>query len=79
MRPHMLALMLAAVLPITHASIAGRGWALATFGLSITHVWPDGRELAWVAGVLAISTAAGLVPALLAYRRTLADGLSPGG
>lgn len=61
------------------ASLAGRGWVLATFGLSITHVWPDGRELAWVAGVLAISAVAGLVPALLAYRRTLADGLSPGG
>lgn len=61
------------------ASMAGRGWALANFGLSITHVWPDGRELAWVAGVLAISAVAGLVPALLAYRRTLADGLSPGG
>lgn len=61
------------------ASIAGRGWVLATFGLSISHVWPDGRELGWVAGVLLISTVAGLVPALLAYRRTLADGLSPGG
>lgn len=61
------------------ASIAGRGWVLATFGLSITHVWPDGRELAWVAGVLAISAVAGLVPASLAYRRTLADGLSSGG
>ncbi len=61
------------------ASMAGRGWVLATFGLSITHVWPDGREVAWVAGVLAISAVAGLVPALLAYRRTLADGLSPGG
>ncbi|HHA2907176.1 TPA: ABC transporter permease [Stenotrophomonas maltophilia] len=61
------------------ASMAGRGWVLATFGLSITHVWPDGRELAWVAGVLAISAVAGLVPALLAYRRTLADGLSAGG
>ncbi|MDV3434498.1 FtsX-like permease family protein [Stenotrophomonas sp. C2852] len=61
------------------ASIAGRGWVLATFGLSITHVWPDGRELAWVAGVLAVSAVAGLVPALLAYRRTLADGLSAGG
>lgn len=61
------------------ASLAGRGWAMANFGLSITHIWPDGRELAWVAGVLAISAVAGLVPALLAYRRTLADGLSPGG
>ncbi|HEQ1704821.1 ABC transporter permease [Stenotrophomonas sp. GD03701] len=61
------------------ASIAGRGWVLATFGLSITHAWPDGRELACVAGVLLISAVAGLVPALLAYRRTLADGLSSGG
>lgn len=60
-------------------SLGGRAWALANFGLSITHVWPDGRELAWVAGVLAISAVAGLVPAVLAYRRTLADGLSPGG
>lgn len=61
------------------ASLAGRGWALATFGLSITHVWPDLRELVWVAGVLVVSAVAGLLPALLAYRRTLADGLSPGG
>ncbi len=68
-----------ALVLLVAASMAGRGWALANFGLSITHVWPDGRELAWVAGVLAISAVAGLVPALLAYRRTLADGLSPGG
>ncbi|MGF0666363.1 ABC transporter permease [Stenotrophomonas maltophilia] len=68
-----------ALVLLVAASIAGRGWALANFGLSITHVWPDGRELAWVAGLLAISAVAGLVPALLAYRRTLADGLSPGG
>lgn len=61
------------------ASMAGRGWVLATFGLSITHVWPDGRELAWVGGVLLIGAVAGLVPAWLAYRRTVADGLSPGG
>ncbi|KAG1081675.1 hypothetical protein G6F40_015401 [Rhizopus arrhizus] len=61
------------------ASLAGRAWALASFGLSITHVWPDARELAWIVGVLVISAVAGLVPALLAYRRTLADGLSPGG
>lgn len=60
------------------ASAAGRSWALANFGLSITHVWPDLRELAWVGGVLLVSAVAGLVPALLAYRRTLADGLSPG-
>ncbi|KAF1016988.1 MAG: hypothetical protein GAK31_00247 [Stenotrophomonas maltophilia] len=60
------------------ASAAGRSWALANFGLSITHIWPDLRELAWVAGVLGVSVLAGLVPALLAYRRTLADGLSPG-
>ncbi len=60
------------------ASLAGRGWALANFGLSITHVWPDLRELAWVGGVLVLSAVAGLVPALLAYRRTLADGLSAG-
>nr|WP_254051111.1 ABC transporter permease [Stenotrophomonas sp. ESTM1D_MKCIP4_1] len=63
---------------LTAASIAGRGWALANFGLSITHVWPDLRELAWVGGVLGLSALAGLVPALLAYRRTLADGLSAG-
>lgn len=60
------------------ASVAGRSWALATFGLAITHVWPDLRELAWVGGVLLLSALAGLVPAALAYRRTLADGLSPG-
>ncbi|WMJ69328.1 ABC transporter permease [Stenotrophomonas sp. 24(2023)] len=60
------------------ASAVGRSWALANFGLSITHIWPDLRELAWVGGVLLVSAVAGLVPALLAYRRTLADGLLPG-
>lgn len=59
------------------ASLLGRGWVLARFGLAITHIWPDGRELAWVAGVLLLSALAGLLPAGLAYRRTLADGLSP--
>ncbi|MGT9866218.1 ABC transporter permease [Stenotrophomonas maltophilia group sp. P373] len=68
-----------ALVLLVAASIAGRGWALANFGLSITHVWPDGRELAWVGGVLLIGAVAGLVPAWLAYRRTVADGLSPGG
>ncbi|MCR8713492.1 ABC transporter permease [Stenotrophomonas indicatrix] len=62
---------------LTCASVAGRSWALANFGLSITHVWPDARELAWVGGVLLVSAVAGLLPALLAYRRTLADGLAP--
>jgi len=64
---------------LVSVSLAGRGWALANFGLSITHVWPDLRELAWVGGVLLLSALAGLVPALLAYRRTVADGLSAGG
>lgn len=59
------------------ASAAGRGWALAHFGLSITRVWPDARELAWVGAVVLVSAVAGLVPAALAYRRTLSDGLSP--
>ncbi|MDI9249635.1 ABC transporter permease [Stenotrophomonas sp. RS-48] len=61
------------------ASAVGRSWALAQYGLSITHVWPDARELGWVAGLLLVSAVAGLPPAALAYRRTLADGLaSPG-
>lgn len=61
------------------ASAVGRSWALAQYGLSITHVWPDARELGWVAGLLLVSAVAGLLPAALAYRRTLADGLaSPG-
>ncbi|AWH37333.1 peptide ABC transporter permease [Stenotrophomonas sp. ZAC14D1_NAIMI4_6] len=64
---------------LVSGSLAGRGWALANFGLSITHVWPDLGELAWVGGVLLLSALAGLVPALLAYRRTVADGLSAGG
>jgi putative ABC transport system permease protein len=66
-----------ALLGLGVASALGRSWALANFGLSITHVWPDLRELAWVGGVLLISAVAGLVPALMAYRRTLIDGLSP--
>lgn len=59
-------------------SLAGRSWALATFGLSITHIWPDLAELAWIGAILLTSAVAGMVPAWLAYRRTLSDGLAPG-
>ncbi len=66
-----------ALAALVTASALGRGWALAEFGLSITRIWPDSRELAWVAGVLLLSAVAALLPAAMAYRRTLADGLSP--
>lgn len=58
-------------------SLLARGWLLETYGLAIDRVGPDARECAWVALIIVAGALAGLLPALLAYRRTLADGLSP--
>jgi len=60
-------------------SVLGRSWLLSNYGLALTQVGPDLRELAWLLGVITVSAVAGLLPAMLAYRQTLADGLTAGG
>lgn len=50
-------------------------WLLARFGVAIAPGWPA-LELVWIlAGIGAAGVLIALVPALLAYRRTLADGM----
>ncbi len=52
-----------------------RPWIDATYGLWLPVTWPGWRE-AWVLGtVLAAAAAASLLPALRAYRLSLADGM----
>lgn len=66
-----------AVAVLAGASLLARSWVLASFGLAIDRVLPDAREWTWLAAIVVAGALAGLLPALLAYRRTLADGLSP--
>jgi putative ABC transport system permease protein len=54
---------------------AAAPWLLATFGLHLGVSWPA-AGLWWVlGGILIAGIVVGLVPALMAYRRTLADGM----
>lgn len=66
-----------ALLVVTAASWLARGWVLDHFGLAINRIAPSATEWGWLGCVLLAGVLAGIVPALLAYRRTLADGLSP--
>ncbi|KAB7768896.1 hypothetical protein NB721_001627 [Xanthomonas sacchari] len=66
-----------ALLAVTAASWLARGWVLDHFGLAINRIAPSAAEWGWLGCVLLAGVLAGIVPALLAYRRTLADGLSP--
>ena len=50
-------------------------WLLTTFGLHVAASWPAGALWLVLAGILGAGLAIGLVPALMAYRRTLADGM----
>lgn len=68
---------LLAALILAGGSYMTRSWLLETFGLSIDQIFPSGAEWLWMVAVITAGAVAGLVPALLAYRRTLVDGLSP--
>ncbi|MDX2257874.1 MAG: ABC transporter permease [Hyphomicrobiaceae bacterium] len=48
----------------------------AMYGLYLPLAPPDGTELATLAAIVVAGCAAGLVPAVIAYRRSLADGMS---
>ncbi|KLJ00766.1 ABC transporter permease [Luteimonas sp. FCS-9] len=59
------------------ATVAGRSWLLGRYGVVVPVAWPGIDDLRLLAWVLAAGLGAGLVPAAMAYRRTLADGLTP--
>jgi putative ABC transport system permease protein len=58
------------------ALASARSLALDRFGLTLSLDWPTGIEWTLLAAVLLAGLIAGMIPALLAYRRTLADGLT---
>jgi len=66
-----------AVAVVTLGSWGARAWVLERFGLALNRIAPSPLEWTWLGCVLVAGVLAGIVPALLAYRRTLADGLSP--
>lgn len=55
----------------------GRSWLLARYGLVVDSAWPGATGFVLLGWVLVAGLVAGLLPAVMAYRRTLADGLSP--
>ena len=62
---------------VVQGAIAVAGPALEEFaGIRFVPGWPGPRELGLMAAVFAGGTIAGVVPAILAYRRSLSDGLS---
>ena len=58
------------------ALASARSLAMDHFGLTLSLDWPTGIEWTLLAAVLLAGLIAGMIPALLAYRRTLADGLT---
>lgn len=63
-------------LALLYAALAIAGpWLAQTAGLRLTLAPPDAAEWALLGLVMASAFIAGCVPALVAYRRTLADGL----
>jgi putative ABC transport system permease protein len=58
------------------ALASARSLALDHFGLTLSLDWLTGIEWTLLAAVLLAGLIAGMIPALLAYRRTLADGLT---
>ena len=58
------------------AILAGRPFVEAQFGLFLPLSPPSETDLTILAAILAAGTLAGLPPAILAYRRSLADGMT---
>lgn len=52
-------------------------WLEAHYGLAARLAWPDAAELRLLAWVIAVGTAASLLPGYRAYRLSLSDGLTP--
>lgn len=51
-------------------------WLQARYGVSVSPGWPSAAEWKLLGGVVAAAAMVGLIPALLAYRRSVADGMS---
>jgi putative ABC transport system permease protein len=61
---------------LLYAAIAlMRGWADRTYGLNLSLEPPHGAQIAMLGGVIIAGLLAGLIPALRAYRMSLADGM----
>jgi putative ABC transport system permease protein len=58
------------------ALASAQSLALDHFGLTLSLDWPTAIEWLLLAAVLVAGLIAGMIPALFAYRRTLADGLT---
>lgn len=58
------------------AVIVGGYWLQQRFGLDVTLAMPESGDLLLLAGVLVAGTFAGCLPALKAYRQSLADGMA---
>lgn len=65
------------VIALSVSTVLARGWVLDEFGLVLTQAGPNLGELCWLAAVVVAGFLSGLIPALLVYRNTLADGLNP--
>jgi putative ABC transport system permease protein len=57
------------------AALAGP-WLQAQYGVVLSAGWPSAAEWTLLGGVMLAALVASLVPALLAYRRSLADGMT---
>lgn len=58
------------------ATILLAPWVQAQYGLMLTAGWPSAAELQLMGRVILAALVAGCVPAILAYRRSVADGIS---
>ncbi len=69
---------LAVGLAVTQAASAAlAGLVAARFGLALAVAWPSVNEFLALAAIFCAALIAGLIPAGLAYRQTLSDGLVP--
>ena len=71
----LLGLLLGAVL-LSAGMVLLEPWLAANYGLFLERNWLSGRTLTLMGGIFAAAFVLALIPALGAYRRALADGLS---
>lgn len=66
-----------AILGVALAMAALGPWIARSYGLQLSAGWPGGSELVLLSLVLAASAIAAAVPAIQAYRQSVADGITP--
>lgn len=57
--------------------LLAQGWIAQEYGLLLSPAWPDAVQWGMVGAVLLAGLLAGVIPAALAYRQALIDGLTP--